>query len=108
MFYSCRKVLTTESWNMNKQMSLKFCRNSRCIHDYIRAIKLKYLFMLLKIDFISSRQPITAKFAELREIATAFFHAQNFCKLRQLRFVYLMSRQNLFKSNEKNPKFTSG
>ena len=34
--------------------------------------------MLLKIDFNSSRQPITAKFAELREIATAFIHVQNF------------------------------
>ena len=74
----------------------------------MRAIKLKYLFRLLKIDFISSRQPITAKFAELREIATAFIHAQNFCKLRQLRFVYLMYRQNVFTSSENNQKFTSG
>ena len=63
---------------MNKQMSLKFCRKSKCIHEYMRAIKLKYFFMLLKIDFNSSRQPITAKFAELREIATAFIHVQNF------------------------------
>ena len=60
----------------------------------MRAIKLKYFIMLLKIDFISSRQPITAKFAELREIAIAFIHVQNFCKLRQPRFVYLMARQN--------------
>ena len=50
---------------MNKQMSLKFCRNSMSIHDYMRTIKLKYLFMLPKIDFVSSRQPITAKFAKL-------------------------------------------
>ena len=63
---------------MNKQMSLKFCRNSRCIHYYMRAIKLKFLFMLLKIDFISSRQPITAKFEKLREIATAIIRVQNF------------------------------
>ena len=49
--------------------------------------------MLLKIDFISSGQPIKAKFAELRETATTFVHAQNFCKLRQIRFVDLMSRQ---------------
>ena len=63
---------------MNKQMSLKFCRKSKCIHEYMQAIKLKYLFMLLKIDFNSSRQPIAAKFAELWEIATAFIHVQNF------------------------------
>ena len=44
----------------------------------MRAIKLKYLFMLLKIDFISSRQPITAKFEKLREIATAIIRVQNF------------------------------
>ena len=78
MFCFYRKVLTTESQNMNKQISLKFCRKSKCIHEYMRAIKLKYLFMLLKIDFNSSRQPITAKFAEFREIATAFIHVQNF------------------------------
>ena len=59
-------------------MSLKFCRNSRCIYYYMRAIKLKTLFMLLKIDFISSRQPITAKFEKLREIATAIIRVQNF------------------------------
>ena len=63
---------------MNKQMSLKFCRNSRCIHYYMRAIKLKYLFMLLKIDFISSPQPSTAKFEKLREIATALIRVQKF------------------------------
>ena len=34
--------------------------------------------MLLKIDFNSSRQPITAKFAELREIATTIIHVHNF------------------------------
>ena len=32
--------------------------------------------LLLKIDFIVSRQPITAKFAELGEIATAIIHVQ--------------------------------
>ena len=64
---------------MNRQMSLKFCRKSRCIHDYMQALKLKYFFMLLKIDFFSGRQPITAKFAEFREISTVFIRAQNFC-----------------------------
>ena len=39
--------------------------------------------MFLKIDFISSRQRITAKFAEVRKIATAFFRVQNFGQLRQ-------------------------
>ena len=39
-------------------------------------------------------------FAELRKTATAFIRVQNFRKLRQTQFVYLMSRQKLFKSNE--------
>ena len=64
---------------MNKQMSL---RNSRCIHDNMLAIKLNYFFMLLKIYFSSSRQPVTAEFADLREVATTFIHVQNICKLR--------------------------
>ena len=99
--------LATESKNMIKQKSFKFCRNSRCIHDYMRAKNLKYFFILVKIDFISSRQPITAMFAEFRKIATAFIRVENFCKLRQPRFVDLTSRQNLFKSNENNPKISS-
>ena len=60
--------------------------------------------MLLKIDFISGRQPITAKFAEIWENATAFILVQDFCKLRQSQFVYFMSRQNLFTSIENNQK----
>ena len=59
-------------------MSLMFCRKSRCIHDYMQTKKVEILLLLLKIYFIPSRQPITAKFAKLREIATAIIRVHNF------------------------------
>ena len=74
----------------------------------MRTINLKYFFMLIKIDFISSRQRITAKFAQLRDFATVFIRVQNFCNLQQPRLVCLISGNNFFKNNENNQKVISG